>query len=196
MDLCEGLIKHILHKVIKENKEELKILERDVKKLEPSLKEKFPRITYSEALDILKKKGMKVEWGKDLRTIEEEKLMNDYNTPVFVTHYPKDAMAFYKPRDKKDPRTAVCFDLIGPEENGELVGGSERDTDLDELIKTLKKKGENPEDYEYYLDTRKYGSVPHAGFGMGTERIVKWICGLDNVKDAIGFPRTMLRFKP
>ena len=196
MDLCEGLIKHVIKKVLKENKKELKLLERDIKILEPILKKKFPRINYSEAIEILKKKGMKVEWGKDLRTIEEEKLMSDYNTPMFVTHYPKDAMAFYKPRDPKDPRVAVCFDLIAPENNGELAGGSERDMDLNELVDTLKKKGEKIEDYSYYLDTRRYGSVPHSGFGMGVERLVKWICGLDNVKDAIGFPRTMKRFKP
>jgi len=196
MDLCEGLIKHVIKKVLKENKKELKLLERDIKILEPVLKKKFPRINYSEAIEILKKKGMKVEWGKDLRTIEEEKLMSDYNTPMFVTHYPKDAMAFYKPRDPKDPRVAVCFDLIAPENNGELAGGSERDMDLNELVDTLKKKGEKIEDYSYYLDTRRYGSVPHSGFGMGVERLVKWICGLDNVKDAIGFPRTMTRFKP
>ncbi|MBS3135257.1 asparagine--tRNA ligase [Candidatus Woesearchaeota archaeon] len=196
MDLCEGLIKHVIKKVLKENKKELKLLERDIKILEPILKKKFPRINYSEAIEILKKKGMKVEWGKDLRTIEEEKLMSDYNTPMFVTHYPKDAMAFYKPRDPKDPRVAVCFDLIAPENNGELAGGSERDMDLNELVDTLKKKGEKIEDYSYYLDTRRYGSVPHSGFGMGVERLVKWICGLDNVKDAIGFPRTMTRFKP
>jgi len=196
MDLCEGLIKHVIKKVLKENKKELKLLERDIKILEPVLKKKFPRINYSEAIEILKKKGMKVEWGKDLRTIEEEKLMSDYNTPMFVTHYPKDAMAFYKPRDPKDPRVAVCFDLIAPENNGELAGGSERDMDLNELVDTLKKKGEKIEDYSHYLDTRRYGSVPHSGFGMGVERLVKWICGLDNVKDAIGFPRTMTRFKP
>ena len=196
MDLAENLVKHIIKKVLAENRKELKILERNANKLEPSLKKKFQRITYTEALEILNKKGIKVEWGKDLRTIEEEELMKSYDTPLFITHYPKEAMAFYKPRDPKNPKTAVCFDLIGPEDNGELIGGSERDININELIKTLKNKGENTKDYEYYLDTRKYGSIPHAGFGMGVERIVKWICGLDNVKDAIGFPRTMTRFKP
>jgi len=196
MDLAEDLIKFIVKKVLSENKKELKILERDIKKLEPILSKKFPRMTYTEALEILKKKGMKVEWGKDLRTTEEEELIKNFDVPTFVTHYPKEAMAFYKPRDPKNIKTAICFDLIGPEGNGELIGGSERDIDINELIKTLKNKGEDVKDYEYYLDTRKYGSIPHAGFGMGVERIVKWICGLDNIKDAIGFPRTMTRFKP
>lgn len=197
IDLAEGLVKHVIKRVLEKNKEELKILERDIKKLEPTLKKSFPKITYAETLKLLKeKKGMEVEWGKDLRTIEEEKVMELFDTPVFVTHYPKEIMAFYKPRDPKDPKTALCFDLLGPEANGELIGGSERDMDLNELIEALKKKGEKIEDYRCYLDTRKYGSVPHAGFGMGVERLVKWICGLDNIKDAIPFPRTMTRTNP
>ncbi|MCD4759264.1 asparagine--tRNA ligase [archaeon] len=197
MDYAEELIKFILKKVIKENKKEFMILGRDIKKLEPSLKKKFPRITYTEALKLLeKKKGMKVKWGKDLRTIEEEKIMELYDTIVFVTHYPKEEMAFYKPKDPNNPKVAMCFDALGPEGVGELIGGSERDEDLDELIKSLKSKGEDIKDYHYYLDTRKYGSIPHAGFGLGVERIVRWICGLDSVKDAIGFPRTMIRWNP
>ncbi|MBL7147590.1 MAG: asparagine--tRNA ligase [Nanoarchaeota archaeon] len=197
LDLAEGLIKYVLTKVLKENKEDLKILGRDIKKLQPSLNKKFPKITYTEALRLLKeKKKINIKWGKDLRTIEEEKLMELFDTPVFVTHYPKEAMAFYKPRDPNNPEIAVCFDMLGPEGHGEIMGGSERDMDLNELIATLKKKGEKIEDYGYYLDTRKYGSIPHAGFGMGVERLVKWICNLENIKDAIGFPRTMARSNP
>lgn len=197
MNLADGLVKHVIKKVFKENKEELKILERDTKKLEPVIKKSFPRITYTEALKLLKdKKKMDVTWGKDLRTIEEEKLMELFDTPIFVTHYPKEVMAFYKPRDPKNPKTAICFDMLAPEGNGELIGGSERDTDIKELTEALKKLGEKIEDYHYYLDTRRYGSVPHAGFGMGVERLIKWICGLDNIKDAIPFPRTMTRMNP
>ncbi len=197
IDYGEGVMKHMIKRVLEKNKKELEFLKRDIKKLEPSLKKKFPRITYDEALKLLKEKcHINVPWGKDLRTIEENKLMELFDTPVFVTHYPKDIVAFYKPRDKKNPKVAVCFDLLGPEGNHELMGGSERDTDLNELIKTLKSKGEKIEDYQYYLDTRKYGSIPHAGFGMGTERVIKWICGLDNIKDAIAFPRTPDRIKP
>ncbi len=196
MDYAEEMIKFVLKRVIKENKKELEILKRDVKKLEPSLKKKFPRITYDEALKKLDKKGMKVKWGKDLRTMEEEKLMELYDTVVFVTHYPKEAMAFYKPRDPKNKKVALCFDALGPEGVGELIGGSERDTDIKELVSSLKRLGEKIEDYKYYLDTRKYGNVPHAGFGLGTERLVRWICGLDSIKDAIGFPRTIQRTHP
>lgn len=197
MDYAEEMTKYVVSKVLKENKAELSVLERDVKKLQPSLKKKFPRITYDEALNILdKKKKMKVKWGKDLRTIEEEKLMEIYDTPVFVSMYPKEVMAFYKPRDKKNPKVARCFDLLAPEGNGELIGGSERETDIDELKKSLKARGEKLEDYQYYFDINKYGAIPHAGYGLGTERLVKWICGLDNIKDAIGFPRTVSRWKP
>ncbi len=197
MDYAEGLIKHIFKRVLEDNKLELEILGRDIKKLEPTLKKKFPRISYTEALDVLsKKKKIKIQWGKDLRTIEEEKLMEDYDTPIFVTHYPKEIMAFYKPRDPKNPKVAICFDMLAPEGNHEIIGGSERDTNMKELIKTLKSKGEKIEDYGYYLDTRKYGSIPHAGFGMGTERVIKWICGVDDIKDAIAFPRTMTRLNP
>jgi asparaginyl-tRNA synthetase len=197
IDYAEGVVKYIVKKVLDLNKKELEILGRDIKKLNPSLKNKFPRITYDEALKLLKtKKKMKVEWGKDLRTVEEEKLMELYDTPVFVTHYPKEIMAFYKPSDKENPKVARCFDMLGPEGTGELMGGSERDTDIDELKKALKSKGEDLKDYYYYFDVNKYGAIPHAGFGMGPERVIRWICGLENVKDAIGFPRTMTRSSP
>jgi len=197
MDYAEEMVKHVIKKVLEKNKNELEILKRDIKKLQPSLKKKFPRITYDKVLRILKEKEkMKIKWGKDLRTIEEEKFMEIYNTPVFVTHYPKEAMAFYKPRDTKNPKTARCFDMLGPEKNGELIGGSERDTNLEELKKSLKAKGEKLEDYSYYFDVHSYGAIPHGGYGLGTERLIKWICGLDTIKDAISFPRTMSRMKP
>ena len=197
MTYCDELFKHVLRRVLEKNKPELEILERDIRKLEPSLNKKFPKITYDEALKILKEKyKIKINWGKDLRTTEEEKLMESYDTPIFVTHYPKEIMAFYKPRDPKNPKTARCFDLLGPEGTGELVGGSERDTDIEELKKSLLSKDEKLKDYEFFFDTRRYGSIPHAGFGMGTERLVRWICGLENIKDAIAFPRTPARFTP
>lgn len=197
MDYAEEMVKHVLKRVLEKNKKELEILKRDIKKLEPTLKKKFPRITYTEALRFLKeKKKINVSWGKDLRTVEEEKLMELYNTPVFVHHYPKEIMAFYKPRDPKNPKTARCFDLLAPEENGELAGGSERDTNLGELKKSLTSKGEKLEDYSYYFDIHSYGAIPHGGYGLGTERLIKWICGLETIKDAIAFPRTMTRWKP
>lgn len=197
MDYAEEMTKFVIKKVLENNKAELEILGRDVKKLEPVLKKNFPRVRYDEVLKALKeKKKMNVPWGKDLRTIEEENFMELHDTPVFVTHYPKEIMAFYKPRDPENKKVALCFDMLGPEGNGELIGGSVRDTDIDELKKALKSKGERIEDYKYYFDVHSYGAVPHGGYGLGTERLVKWICGLDTIKDAIGFPRTMTRYSP
>ncbi|MBI5871957.1 asparagine--tRNA ligase [archaeon] len=197
IELAENLVKHIVKEVIKNNKEELNLLNRDIAKLLPLTKKRFPRITYTEALKILKEKcNMEVPWGKDLRTIEEEKLMELYDAPVFVTHYPKEVMAFYKPSEPKNPKTALCFDLLAPEGNGELIGGSERDTNIESVKKSLKEKGEDIKNYEFYLDTMRYGDIPNAGFGLGVERMIKWICGLDNIKDAIAYPRTMERFTP
>ena len=135
-------------------------------------------------------------WGKDLRTVEEETIVKHFDTPIVVTHYPKETMAFYKPSDPKNPKTALCFDMLAPDGYGEIIGGSQRDTDINALIEGLKAQGEKPEDYEWYLDLRRYGSVPHSGYGVGVERIVAWICGLENIKDAIPFPRTMLRWSP
>ncbi|MCK4348444.1 MAG: asparagine--tRNA ligase, partial [Thermoplasmatales archaeon] len=203
MDLCDitevakDEVKFILNEVLKNNNNDLGVLGRDIKKLQHIADSKFPTITYTKALEILnEKENMNVEWGKDLRTIEENKLLNHFDTPVVVTNYPLEVMAFYKPKDPKDPKTALCFDMIAPEEYGEIVGGSQRSIDIEYMKKRLKETGESIENYEWYFDLRKYGSVPHSGYGLGVERLVSWICSLDNIKDAIPFPRTMLRFRP
>ena len=196
-DDAEQMIKHVMKKVLERNRRELKILGKDIEKLEPTLKKRFPRITYDEALKLLaQKKKMKVEWGKDLRTIEEDKLSELYDVPVFVRHYPKKVKAFYMKEDAKNPKVVLGFDLIAPEGYGELIGGSQREESIEKLKKNLKEHGEKPKDYEFYFDTRRYGSVPHGGYGAGVERIISWICGLDTIKDAIAFPRTMTRSKP
>jgi len=196
-EVAKDEVKFIINEVIKNNKQDLNILERDINKLQQIANSNFPTITYTEALDILNtKENMKIEWGKDLRTIEENKLLNHFETPVVVTNYPLDVMAFYKPKDPKDPKTALCFDMIAPDEYGEIVGGSQRSTDVEFMKKRLRETGENLKNYEWYFDLRKFGSVPHSGYGLGVERLVSWICNLDNIKDAIPFPRTMLRFRP
>jgi asparaginyl-tRNA synthetase len=196
-DDVEQLLKYIVKTVLKENKKELAILERDVKKLEPTIKKKLPRITYDDVLKLLKeKKNMKVQWGKDLRTIEEDKLSELFDTPVIVTKYPKIVKAFYMKEDTKNPKTVLGFDVIAPEHYGEITGGSEREESIEKLKQNLKSQGEDPSKYEFYFDTRRYGSVPHGGYGVGVERVVSWICGLDNIKDAIPFPRTINRYKP
>lgn len=193
----EQLIKYIVKKVLETNQIELKILERDITKLEPTIKKPFNIMTYDEVLKFLKEKyKMNVEWGKDLRTLEEQKLSEHFDVPTIVTGYPKEIMAFYKPKDPKNPKTALCLDVIAPEGYCEILGGSERELDIEELKKALSKEGEDLSNYEFYFDTRRYGSVPHSGHGMGVERVVSWICGLENIKDSIPFPRTMMRWKP
>lgn len=196
-DYGEKLLKHIVKKVLETNKAELEILGRDIKKLEPTLQKPFVRMTYTQALKILKEKcQMDVEWGKDLRTIEEEKLTQLYDVPIICTHYPKKVKAFYMTEDPNDPRVVQGCDFLAPEGCGEIVGGSHREHDLEKIKQRLVEQGEDPSQYEFYLDTRRYGSVPHGGFGLGVERVIKWICGLDSIKDAIPFPRTIERYKP
>ncbi len=196
-DDAEQAVKHVISQVLKKNKEELKILERDASKLIPSIKKKFPRITYDEALKLLKqKKNMKIDWGKDLRTIEEDKLSEMYDTPVIVTHYPKQVKAFYMKESPENPKVVLGFDMIAPENYGEIIGASQREESIEKLKENLIQQGENPEKYEFYFDTRRYGSVPHGGYGLGVERLISWICKLDTIKDAIAFPRTMTRFYP
>jgi len=196
-EVAKDEVKFILKEVLENNERELKILEQDVEKLKEISNSKFPTITYTEAIDILNsKEKMNVTWGKDLRTIEENKLMNHFKTPVVVTNYPTEIMAFYKPPDPKDPKTVLCFDMIAPEGYGEIVGGSQRCLDLEYMKQRLKDDGEKIENYDWYFDLRRYGSVPHSGYGLGVERVVAWICGLENIKDAIAFPRTIIRYKP
>ena len=155
------------------------------------------RMTYTEALKQLKEKcNMDIEWGKDLRTIEEDKLSSLYDTFIVCTHYPKEVKAFYMREDPEDPKVVEGADFIAPEGYGEIIGLSQREHDLEKLKKRLLDAGENLDDYTFYLDTRKYGSIPHGGYGMGVERLISWISGLDNIKDAIPFPRTPLRYKP
>ena len=196
-DHGEALIKHVVKKVLEVNKEELKILKRDISKLMPVIEKPFLRMTYDEALKILKEKcDMEIEWGKDLRTIEEEKLTMLYDVPIICTHYPKKVKAFYMTEDSKNPDVVLGCDFLAPEGYGEIIGGSHREHDIEKVKQRLVEDGEDPKEYEFYLDTRRYGSVPHGGFGLGVERIIKWVCGFDAIKDAIPFPRTMRRYKP
>ncbi|MGA1820604.1 MAG: asparagine--tRNA ligase [Thermoplasmatota archaeon] len=193
-------IKFIIRQVLEKNMAELEILEADPARLEMVLEKEWPVITYTEALEVLRhKSGMEVTWGKDLRTIEEESLMEHFDTPVTVIQYPKEAMAFYKPVDEgveAPGPVAKCFDMIAPEGYGEIIGGSERDTDINSLSVALEKEGEKVENYDWYLDLRRYGSVQHSGYGVGVERLIAWLCKLDNIKDAIPFPRTLTRVTP
>jgi len=196
-DYGEGLLKHVIKTVLEKHKEELEILKRDTKKLETAISKPFVRMTYSDALILLKEKeGMEVEWGKDLRTIEEDKLSKMHDTFLLISRYPKEVKAFYMKEDPEDSRVVLGFDCIGPEGYGEIIGASEREPSLEKIKERLLAQGEKIEHYEFYLDTRRYGSVPHSGFGMGVERLVSYIIGAESIKDAIPFPRTMVRYKP
>lgn len=199
-EIAKEEIKFIISEVLKNNRAELDELGSDISDFEAMVDKTWPTITYTQALDILhKKSGIDIVWGKDLRTIEEDELMKHFETPVVVIQYPKEIMAFYKPveddADAPGP-VAKCFDMLAPKGYGELIGGSERDTDVNALINALELEGENISNYDWYLDLRRYGSVQHSGYGVGVERLISWICNLDNIKDSIPFPRTLTRFSP
>jgi len=197
IEVAKDEIRFIVLEVLKHNKKELEILKRDVKQLEHYSNAEYPTIKYREALNILNNNyQMNVPWGKDLRTLEEAKIADHFKVPVVITHYPTEIMGFYKPPDKENPKEALCFDMLAPEGYCEIIGGSERSLLVKNMMERLRKEGENPETYDWYFDLRRYGSVPHCGYGVGVERVVSWICRLDNIKDAIPFPRTMLRKTP
>ncbi len=192
---AEGVISHACQRVAEERPDDVVALGRTPDFLK-AVKPPFERLTYEEALKILKAKGIELEWGKDLRTLEERALTEGKSKPIIVTHYPRVSQAFYKARDSKRPDLVLGFDVIAGDGVGEIVGGSEREIDLETIKKALVEQGEDPKRYEWYLDSRRYGSVQHSGFGMGMERLIQWICKLDHIREAIPFPRTPARFSP
>ncbi len=196
MKVAEELVAYIIERVLRERKLELEILKRDTKILEESIHTPYPRITYDKAIEILKNKGMKIEWGDDLGADEERTLTMEFNKPFFVTHFPKQIKAFYMKLDPTRPDVVLGFDMLAPEGYGEIIGGSEREDDYEKLLKRIIEFGLNPDDYKWYLDLRKYGTVPHSGFGLGVERLVMWIAGLDHIRDATPFPRFRERIYP
>ncbi|MBD3189296.1 MAG: asparagine--tRNA ligase [Candidatus Heimdallarchaeota archaeon] len=194
LQAMEEIITTICQNVVKNNKFELEILGQkpeDLLKIKPP----FPRITYDETLKLLKENGMEVPYGQDLGQHEEREIGKLFKKPVLITHYPREIMAFYKKVDPKNSKVCLNANLIVPDV-GEIIDGSERESDIDEILKSLEHEGTDPADVDFYLDTRRYGSVPHSGFGLGIDRVVMWICGFDTIKDAIAFPRTMTRIKP
>ncbi len=196
MRVAEEMVAYVVSKVIEEREEELKLLGRDVSKLEPALKTPYPRITYDEAIERLKGKGFRIEWGENLGADEERALTEDFSKPFFITHFPKKIKAFYMKLDEKRPDVVLGFDLLAPEGYGEIIGGSQREDNYDKLLGRILEEGLDPKDYEWYLDLRKYGSVPHSGFGLGVERVVMWLAGLDHIRDATPFPRFRGRIYP
>jgi len=195
MKVQEELVTAMVRNALKECPDEFKLLKRDIsplKKIEPP----FERIKYDEAMEYLQKKGHEVSWGSDLGAVEERTLTIDREIPIFVVNYPKELKPFYMKENPDDPRTYKNSDLLAPEGFGEIIGGSERETDNALIMERLKEKGEDTKSYEWYLDLRKYGSVPHSGFGLGMERMVTWVCKLDHIRDATPYPRTVARVYP
>jgi len=193
--LAEDLICFVIASVLDQRRTELETLERDIAPLQ-EVKKPFPRITYDQALALLEKKDQAIEWGGDFGAQDEELLSLSHQAPVIITRYPSAVKAFYMAPDPERPETALCVDILAPEGYGEIVGGGQRIHDLELLEKRIAEHQLPEEDFSWYLDLRRYGSVPHAGFGMGIERVVSWICKLDHLREAIPFPRMLNRLTP
>jgi asparaginyl-tRNA synthetase len=195
MDFMERMVSAICQSVAARRAPELKSLGRAPEEL-TAIRPPFPRVSYSDAIDRLAKQGLPVHWGSDLATAEERALTLEARLPTFVTRYPRELKAFYMERTPNDPRTVEATDLLAPEGYGEMIGASCRETNLESLRARIVEIGANPEEYEWYLDLRRHGNVPHAGFGLGIERIVRWMLRLEHIRDATPFPRTPSRHTP
>jgi asparaginyl-tRNA synthetase len=195
MRLQEAFVSYLVERALERCADELGVLERDTSKLE-HVRPPFPRISYTDAVARLREKGSEVEWGEDLGAPDEVRLTEDYDLPLFVHDYPKTAKAFYMKENPDDPRTVLCDDLLAPEGYGEIIGGSQREDDLERLRARIAEQGLPEEAYGWYLDLRRYGSFPHSGFGLGVERTVAWITGRHHIRELIPFPRLMNRLTP
>jgi len=195
MVLGEGLVSHVVQSAVRNRARELETLNRDIAKLE-AVKPPFPRVTYDEAIGILQKNGNPAKWGDDFGGDEETILSSQYDRPVMVHRYPAAIKAFYMEPDPERPELALGFDMLAPEGYGEIIGGGERISSYDLLVKRLRENNLPEESFQWYLDLRRYGSVPHAGFGLGLERTVAWICGTEHIREVIPFPRMIYRIYP
>jgi asparaginyl-tRNA synthetase len=193
--LAEGLVSHIVQSAVKNRRPELETLKRDVRKLE-TVKPPFPRMSYDEAVQLLQERGNATKWGDDFGGDEETILSSRYDRPVMIHRYPAAIKAFYMEPDPQRPDLALGFDVLAPEGYGEIIGGGERVSSYDLLVRRLREQGLPEESFQWYLDLRRYGSVPHAGFGLGLERTVGWICGTEHVREVIPFPRMIYRVYP
>jgi asparaginyl-tRNA synthetase len=194
MDLAEDFTEYVVQRVLTNRRAELVSLDRDISKL-ANVKKPFPRISYGEAIALLQGKGVEIHWGADFG--DEETLISEaFDRPVIIHRYPVENKAFYMKADPADPRVALCMDVLGPEGYGEIIGGGQREDDLATLQEKIRAHRLPEEAFSWYLDLRRYGSVPHAGFGMGIERMVTWLCSLHHVREAIPFPRMLERVTP
>jgi len=195
LDFIERMVESVAHALAERRPKELAALGRPPAEL-AAIRAPFPRITYAAAIDRLSALGLPVRWGSDLGTAEERALTLESATPLFVTHFPRELKAFYMLRSPGDPRTAEAADLLAPEGYGELIGASCRETDVALLTERIREVGANPAEYEWYLDLRRHGSVPHAGFGLGIERLLRWVLRREHIRDTTPFPRTPARHTP
>src|SRR5699024_717374 len=196
LEIQENYVSFIAQSVLKNCQLELAALHRDISKLE-QIKAPFPRISYDEAINLLKEKGFSdIEWGEDFGAPHETAIADHFDIPVFITNYPADIKAFYMKPHPDHPEVVLCADLIAPEGYGEIIGGSQRIDDLELMKERYEQHGLTGEAYEWYLDLQKYGNVPHSGFGLGLERTVAWIAGIDHVRETIPFPRLLNRLYP
>jgi len=195
MNLAEDLIVAVVARVLEKRRQELKVLERDISKLE-SVQKPFPRITYDDAVKTLQARGLAIEWGGDFGGPDETTLSEQYDRPVLVHRYPSAIKPFYMKPDPERAEVALGVDVLAPEGYGEIIGGGERLADLDLLVQRIKEHDLPQEAFEWYLDLRRYGTVPHGGFGMGIERVVAWICKLEHVRETIPYPRMLYRIYP
>ncbi|MBM2815346.1 MAG: asparaginyl-tRNA synthetase [Ignavibacteria bacterium] len=209
MDLAEDFVEYIVQYVLKTCRKELEILERDTTKLE-NIKRPFYRMSYTDAVDWLVKNDIPIikkidnqdveirpfPWGEDFGTVQEEAFMEQFDKPCIIHHYPTEVKAFYMKRDESNPKVVCALDMLGPEKAGELIGGSQREDNFDLLLERIKAENLPEEAFEWYLDLRRYGSVPHSGFGLGVERTVKWITGAKHIRECIPMPRMIDRIYP
>ena len=195
IEWAEKLLVYIVKHVLKTRFEDLKILERDISKLE-EIDDGFPKISYTECIDLLQKGGFDIKWGDDFGSPEETYISEKYNKPVVVHRFPSKIKAFYMKRDPENQDVVLGMDILAPDGYGEIIGGSERETDINILLERIKEEKLDKKDYDWFLDLRRYGSVQHSGFGMGIERVVAWICGLSHIRETIPFARTMSRINP
>jgi asparaginyl-tRNA synthetase len=191
----EEVISYVVEKVLQERQEELKLLGRRTEPLERT-KPPFYRVSYDEAIEILQKKGVKIGWGDDIGADEERALTLEFDKPIVLYGFPEKLKAFYHRNNPKRPEVTLSFDVLLPEGYGEVIGGGERIYDAKELVDKIIRFGLNPEDYQWYIDLRRYGSVPHSGFGLGMDRLTMWITGADHVRDVVPFPRDVRRTRP
>jgi asparaginyl-tRNA synthetase len=193
--VAEALVCFVTARVLENRQEELKILERDVAKLE-AIRAPFPRMSYDDAVKKLQGKGSEIQWGGDFGNTDETLLTDDVDRPILVDRYPTEIKAFYFQPDEQRPEVVLGVDMIAPEGYGEIIGGGQRIHDYDLLVRRIREHGLPPEAFGWYLDLRKYGSVPHGGFGMGVERFTAWMCGTEHIRETIAYPRMLYRTRP